>query len=150
MPQIIYLKVVNHPSFFFFFVRADGGLLCQVWTSCFRALQIFRIRISTHVPVKNDCVQERRFGLLNTGIYLILSGSSDRLMLPAWLSPPLLNEFLWLDMARPSPSTEGKAKSDVYISPKLLLCHIWLWRWVGKNQCGLVVCRLFLPITSDV
>lgn len=45
------------------------------------------------MPVKNDCVQERRFGLLNTGIYLIFSGSSDRLMLPAF--PP--NEFLWLD-----------------------------------------------------
>jgi hypothetical protein len=42
------------------------------------------IRISTHEAVKNDCVQEKRFGLLNTGIYLILSVGADRLMLPGF------------------------------------------------------------------
>ena len=42
------------------------------------------IRISTHKAVKNDCVQEKRFGLLNTGIYLILSVGADRLMLPGF------------------------------------------------------------------
>lgn len=41
-------------------------------------------------PLRMIAFKERRFGLLNTGIYLILSGSSDRLMLPG--SPP--NEFL--------------------------------------------------------
>lgn len=42
------------------------------------------IRISTHEAAKNDCVQEKRFGLLNTGIYLILSVRADRLMLPGF------------------------------------------------------------------
>ena len=79
------------------FFKADSRLACQGRDSSFGALQIFRIRISsTHAPVKNDCVQERRFGLLNTGIYLILSASSDRLMPPGFLP----NEFLWLDKAQ--------------------------------------------------
>lgn len=48
-------------------------------------------------PLRMIAFRKRRFGLLNTGIYLILSGSSDRLMLPGFLP----NEFLGLDAAQP-------------------------------------------------
>lgn len=41
-------------------------------------------------PLRMIAFRKRRFALLNTGIYLILSGSSDRLMLPGFLP----NEFL--------------------------------------------------------
>lgn len=77
------------------------------------------------MPVKNDCVQERRFGLLNTGIYLIFSGSSDRLMLPGFFLPPSPNEFLWLDMAQPRLSTPIKKKweTEVYISQNCVVLY---------------------------
>lgn len=89
-------------------------------------------------PLRMIAFRKRRFGLLNTGIYLILSGSSNRLILPGFLP----NEFLWLDMARPSLSTpkkKGGQRWEVYISPNCcFIIHYGGWPgWAGQ-QCGLV------------
>lgn len=73
-------------------------------------------------PLRMIAFRKRRFGLLNTGIYLILSGSSDHLMLPGFLP----NEFLWLDAAQPSWSAPVKWKNRWGVA--------WMYRccWWGS------------------
>lgn len=96
------------------------------------------LRSALMCPLRMIALKERRFGLLNTGIYLILSGSSDRLMLPG--SRP--NEFLWLDMAQPSlsapirrnSSRDGGVGWGVLHKSTLSVCHVSspTAKWVAK------------------
>lgn len=115
----------------FFPLPADSGF-CSAWFRFWlRRQQIFRIRISTRVPVKNDCVQEKALWFIE---HRDLSDPLRQLRSfnAAWLSPK------WIPVIRRGPVqliNSSKMEKPVggwlgctgaaggAVKCKLLLCH---------------------------